>query len=116
MSPSVLERLEALNEGATEGPWEMQISAEGGGLYGDRFTFVEGVREIRGEHRWVVRFDDDYGTDPGADAVLIAAARNALPDLLAVAKAAHAVVGAQPSAFRGTRIEKALAPLLREAE
>ena len=41
---------------------------------------------------------------------------DALPDLLAVAKAAHALVGGQPSAFRGTCIEAAVAPLLREVE
>jgi hypothetical protein len=87
---TVIERLAVLAEKATPRPWEVVTADESDGEpFGNRWHYAQGVRspEAAGQP-WVARFDDDYSTDQWADADLIVAAINALPDLLAVARAA----------------------------
>jgi hypothetical protein len=106
---TVLERLEALNERANDIISRERIDAVvcDAGWNPDRITPQKG-EEIAGD----LRLADD--------AALIAAARNALPDLLAVAKAAkwfahdsNRTVANDPA---WQRLDAALAPLLREVE
>lgn len=77
-----LDELTALEQAATPGPWHVTTS-------GDSHY----RREVRRADRESVAF---CGTIPEAqahaDAALIAATRNAMPLLLAVARAAHAVI------------------------
>jgi hypothetical protein len=65
----------------TPGPWTVKIGEELGYLGSILSRFVEGVTSEQG---WIVRFDDDCGTDQGANARLIAAAPELLSVLLAL--------------------------------
>ena len=75
-----LTELRRLHEAAT-GEWELWIDPAVDTFEGYEPAELRGIR-TKGEHNTVVRFDDDYGTDQGADAELIVAMRNALPALL----------------------------------
>jgi hypothetical protein len=101
--PSVLGRLEALNEKATPGPWfARSLSPDDPNGYSLECDIDETSWEV-GEGNWP----------------LVAAARNALPNLLVVAKVADEYLLARsPIEAEDARrdLHAALAPLLREAE
>lgn len=94
---TVIEQLEALLVSVTTRPWEVEIDHEYGSFGVLLSREVRGIRSTEPRRgpadprppRWVVRFDDDYGTDQGADAALIVATVNALPDLLKLARVAY---------------------------
>lgn len=76
MDKPSLKALRELHEKATPGPWEQSIA----GIEGD--NYVAGTGPWHRNH-----FNESASMD---DAALIAAARNALPALLAIAEAARA--------------------------
>ena len=56
-------------------PWSLQFQSDGNEFeFGGRITYLQGIVDANGE--WVVRFDDDYGTDQVANAKLIMEAVN----------------------------------------
>jgi hypothetical protein len=147
--PTELERLEALNEGATGGPWAQQdhwplsiVPESQKALACGGATDPKQDRERYAQEIAIIQFDQTPGEWrkdfphrrlnrdlAKADAALIAAARNALPDLLAVAKVLERIRENARSwhgpegdkgheralAVIGTWCDEALAPLLREA-
>lgn len=74
--------------GWTMPPWVVSVGEESGEYFTPIYKYAEGVKEAYGEHRWIVRFDDDYGTDQWADAHLISAA----PELLAALSLARSMI------------------------
>jgi hypothetical protein len=115
--PSVLERLEALNEGATKGPWRWDVETLRG--KSNNAIFYPVAHKNSRTPVELINCEED--------AALIAAARNALPDLLAAIRAAERAVivwydpkrtAAENDELRQRALDfnAALAPLLREAE
>lgn len=85
---TTLERLRELEKAATPGPW----TVAGPGEYGDRWIIQRYPPQSH------IASSDDR-SDIGPDFSLIAAARNALPDLLAVVEAARLFVNADEQMF-----------------
>lgn len=86
-----LAELQEWSDRATPEPWNVETESDGG-EYGAWSMYARGVSGgDPKEWVWVVRFDDDYGTDQFADAHFIAAARKYLPRLIAALRASRAV-------------------------
>ena len=76
-------------EAATGGRWVQQVGTEYGDLGSVLNHYVEGVRASEG---WVIRFDDEYGTDQVANAQHLAANDpETVKAFIAVAEAAEGV-------------------------
>lgn len=75
------------NPHVTPGKWNLIVGEEHGEMGTLLQRYCEGIRAEDG--RWVVRFDDDYGTNQWADAALIVELHNA-------AKAATDTAGGMP--------------------
>lgn len=63
------------NPGVSPTPWELVIDREPGEMGTTLGYELRGVKDADGE--WVIRFDDDYGTDQYANAKLIVSLVNA---------------------------------------
>jgi len=80
-----LDELDRLEKAATPGPW---VHFDGAPEHGN--AYVSGPEP----DNWTAA--ECFGSDPDADAALIAAARNALPGLLAIAQAAQKLLAVCP--------------------
>lgn len=82
-------RLRELSEAASKGPWEEQVGSEGDWEHG-HFSYVEGVViGAEKERPWVIRFEDDYGTDQSANSRLIVFQRNTADQMADLVEAAR---------------------------
>jgi hypothetical protein len=96
---TTLDELEKLEKAATPGPWKWSLRHESH----DREAFAKGPSHL-GDHNY---------QKARADAELVAAARNALPDLLKIARAAANYARMAPP--RGHVDEPARLAEMREA-
>lgn len=73
-------------ERVTPGKWEIVVETEAGEFGRVLNRYCVGIREAQGQRRWIVRFDDDYGTNQWADAIHIVDLHNARAERVAETK------------------------------